>query len=124
MTNEFHFTALVELCRKTSEEIRQTPSAKSAALSLSSLETNLAIRPTMSDELRPSLFEPLACRVRDIVQRYVAQFSRHSNITLSEKHHPMAEYSPTGYTKPVGPEDLKSSLPSVEEIESELGGKR
>ena len=62
---------------------------------------------------------------RAIVQRTVAQLPWRSNLT-------MVEYSLGGYTKPINvaqgerqmtqslPDDLKTSLPSIEEIEAEL----
>nr|NJM04820.1 DUF1016 domain-containing protein [Desulfobacula sp.] len=68
------------------------------------------------------------------VQRLVAQIPRGHNILLMErvKDRILAEYSLRDVHKPIGisdyeltralPENLKSSLPTVEEIEAELEG--
>ena len=67
----------------------------------------------------------------EIVQRTVAQIPWRSNITLLDKL--TVEYSLSGFNNPIGvsnweneivksiPENIKSSLPSIEEIEKELG---
>lgn len=53
-------------------------------------------------------------------------------LLVKEKNHTIAKYSLAGYTNPIGvaewekkiienlPEELKSSLPTIEEIEAEL----
>lgn len=57
-------------------------------------------------------------------------------LLVREKNHTIAKYALEGYTNPIGgaewekqitenlPEELKSSLPSIEEIEAELGGEK
>lgn len=80
---------------------------------------------------------------KEIVQRTVAQIPWRSNIALmdiktiglllvKEKNQTLAKYALEGYTNPIGvanwekqiaeslPEELKSSLPTIEEIEQEM----
>lgn len=57
-------------------------------------------------------------------------------LLVKEKNQMVVEYALAGYTKPIGvadlerqitrslPDELKSSLPSIEEIEAELGGNK
>lgn len=73
---------------------------------------------------------------REIVQEALAQLTWYHNIALlvKEKNRVLVEYAIVGKTKPISiaewetrltrslPDELKESLPSIEEIEAELAG--
>lgn len=76
-----------------------------------------------------------AWKDRTIVQEALAQIAWYHNLALlvKEKNQTLAKYALQGYTNPIGvaewekqittslPHELKSSLPTVEEIEQEMG---
>jgi hypothetical protein len=71
-----------------------------------------------------------------IVQEVLAQITWYHNpaLLVRDKNRTVVEYALAGFTKPIGvaqwerqitqslPDELKSSLPTVEEIEAELKG--
>jgi len=92
-------------------------------------------------ELKAGQFEPAHISQLNIYLKAVDDLLRHPDdkptiglLLVKDKDKTLVEYALSGYTKPMGiaswvqelqrqlPEDLKTSLPSVEEIESELKG--
>ncbi len=103
---------------------------------------HLRLRCYVVIELKAGTFEPGHVSQLNMYLNAVDDLLRHPDDKLSiglllvkDKNQTVVEYSLAGYTKPIGvaqwerditrslPEDLKPSLPTVEEIEAELGGK-
>lgn len=101
---------------------------------------HLKLRCFVVIDLKKGAFKPeyagkmnFYCNIVDDHLRYSADQPTIGLILCQDKNHVVAEYALRGVDKPIGvseyeltralPEDLKSSLPSIEEIEAEMGGK-
>jgi YhcG PDDEXK nuclease domain len=92
-------------------------------------------------ELKAGKFEPGHVSQLNMYLNVVDDLLRHPDdkpsiglLLVKDKNRTVVEYSLAGYTKPIGvaqwerqmtqslPDDLKPSLPSIEEIEAELVG--
>jgi len=92
-------------------------------------------------ELKAGKFEPGHVSQLNFYLNVVDDLLRHPDdkpsiglLLVKDKDQMVVEYALTGFTKPIGvarrerqitqslPDELKSSLPTVEEIEAELGG--
>ena len=102
---------------------------------------HLQLRCYVVIELKAGKFEPEHVSQLNMYLNAVDDLLRHADdkpsiglLLVKDKNQTVVEYSLAGYTKPIGvaqwerhitqslPDDLKSSLPSVEEIEAELEG--
>ena len=102
---------------------------------------HLRLRCYVVIELKAGKFEPGHVSQLNMYLNVVDDLLRHADdkpsiglLLVKDKNRTVVEYSLAGYTKPIGvaqwergitqplPDDLKSSLPSVEEIEAELAG--
>lgn len=102
---------------------------------------HLQLRCYVVIELKAGKFEPGHVSQLNMYLNAVDDLLRHADdkpsiglLLVKDKNQTVVEYSLAGYTKPIGvaqwerqitqalPDDLKSSLPSVEEIEAELAG--
>jgi predicted nuclease of restriction endonuclease-like (RecB) superfamily len=102
---------------------------------------HLQLRCYVVIELKAGKFEPGHISQLNMYLNVVDDLLRHADdkpsiglLLVKNKNQTVVEYSLAGYTKPIGvaqwerhitkslPDDLKSSLPSVEEIEVELSG--
>lgn len=102
---------------------------------------HLQLRCYVVIELKASKFEPGHVSQLNFYLNVVDDLLRHPDdkpsiglLLVKDKDQMVVEYSLAGYSKPIGvaewerqitqslPENLKSSLPTVEEIEAELGG--
>ncbi len=102
---------------------------------------HLQLRCYVVIELKAGKFEPGHVSQLNMYLNAVDDLLRHTDdkpsiglLLVKDKNQTVVEYSLAGYTKPIGvaqwerqitqalPDDLKSSLPSVEEIEAELAG--
>lgn len=102
---------------------------------------HLQLRCYVVIELKAGKFEPGHVSQLNMYLNAVDQLLRHPDdqpsiglLLVKDKNQTVVEYSLAGYTKPIGvaqwerhitqslPDNLKSSLPSVEEIEAELTG--
>jgi hypothetical protein len=103
---------------------------------------HLKLRCYVVIELKQGKFEPGHVSQLNMYQNIVDDVLRHADdkptiglLLVKEKNNLVVEYALAGYAKPIGvaewqqqltrilPEELKSSLPTVEEIEKELSGK-
>ena len=101
---------------------------------------HLQLRCYVVVELKAGPFEAGHVSQLNVYLNAVDELLRHADdkptiglLLVKDKDKTLVEYALTGYTKPMGvanweqqivralPEDLKASLPSMEEIESELG---
>ena len=102
---------------------------------------HLRLRCYVIVELKATKFSPGHVSQLNMYLNAVDDLLRHPDdkpsiglLLVKEKNRMVVEYSLAGYTKPIGvadwerqitrslPEELKSSLPTIEEIEAELGG--
>ncbi len=102
---------------------------------------HLRLRCYVIVELKATKFNPGHVSQLNMYLNAVDDLLRHPDdkpsiglLLVKEKNKMVVEYSLAGYTKPIGvadwerqitrslPEELKSSLPTIEEIEAELGG--
>lgn len=102
---------------------------------------HLRLRCYVIVELKATKFKPGHVSQLNMYLNAVDDLLRHPDdkpsiglLLVKEKNKVVVEYSLTGYTKPIGvadwerqitrslPEELKSSLPTIEEIEAEFGG--
>jgi predicted nuclease of restriction endonuclease-like (RecB) superfamily len=102
---------------------------------------HLKLRCYVVVELKTGKFDPGYVSKLNMYMNIVNDLLRHPDdqktiglLLVKEKNHTIAKYALEGYTNPIGvaewekqitenlPEELKSSLPSIEEIEAELGG--
>jgi len=102
---------------------------------------HLRLRCYVIVELKATKFKPGHVSQLNMYLNAVDDLLRHPDdkpsiglLLVKEKNKMVVEYSLAGYTKPIGvadwerqitrslPEELKSSLPTIEEIEAELGG--
>lgn len=102
---------------------------------------HLKLRCYVVVELKSGRFEPGRVSKLNMYMNIVNDLLRHPDdqktiglLLVKEKNHTVAKYALEGYTNPIGvagweeqitknlPDELKSSLPSIEEIEAELGG--
>ncbi|MEA3351570.1 MAG: PDDEXK nuclease domain-containing protein [Chloroflexota bacterium] len=102
---------------------------------------HLRLRCYVIVELKVTKFKPGHVSQLNMYLNAVDDLLRHPDdkpsiglLLVKEKNKMVVEYSLAGYTKPIGvadwerqitrslPEELKSSLPTIEEIEAELGG--
>jgi len=100
---------------------------------------HLKLRCFVVVELKSGKFEPGHVSQLNMYMNIVDDLMRHPTdnktiglLLVKEKNHTLAKYALAGYTNPIGvaewekqitdylPEDLKSSLPTIEEIETEL----
>lgn len=100
---------------------------------------HLKLRCFVVVELKAGAFEPGHVSQLNMYMNIVDDLMRHPTdnktiglLLVKEKNHTIAKYSLAGYTNPIGvaewekkiienlPEELKSSLPTIEEIEAEL----
>lgn len=103
---------------------------------------HLKLRCFVVIELKSGAFQPEYVGKLNMYMNIVDDLVRHPDdkktiglLLVKEKDHTLAKYALTGYTNPIGvaewekqitdslPDDLKSSLPSIEEIEAELEDK-
>lgn len=102
---------------------------------------HLKLRCFIVVELKSGKFDPGHVSKLNMYMNIVNDLMRHPDdqktiglLLVKEKNHTVAKYALEGYTNPIGvaewekliseslPEELKSSLPSIEEIEAEIGG--
>ena len=102
---------------------------------------HLKLRCYVVVELKSGKFDPGYVGKLNMYMNIVNDLMRHSDdqktiglLLVKEKNHTIAKYALEGYTNPIGvagwekqitenlPAELKSSLPTIEEIEAELGG--
>lgn len=102
---------------------------------------HLKLRCYVVVELKSGKFDPGYVSKLNMYMNIVNDLLRHPSdqktiglLLVKEKNHTIAKYALEGYTNPIGvaewekqitenlPEELKSSLPTIEEIEAELGG--
>lgn len=102
---------------------------------------HLKLRCYMVVELKSGKFDPGYVSKLNMYMNIVNDLLRHPGdqktiglLLVKEKNHTVAKYALEGYTNPIGvaewekqitdnlPDELKSSLPTIEEIEAELGG--
>ncbi|MBF0408750.1 MAG: DUF1016 family protein [Candidatus Riflebacteria bacterium] len=100
---------------------------------------HLKLRCFVVVEIKSGRFEPGHVSQLNMYMNIVDDLMRHETdnktiglLLVREKNHTLAKYSLAGYTNPIGiaeweknitdslPEDLKPSLPTIEEIENEL----
>ena len=100
---------------------------------------HLKLRCFVVVELKSGKFEPGHVSQLNMYMNIVDDLMRHSNdnktiglLLVKEKNHTLAKYALAGYTNPIGvaewekqitdslPDELKPSLPTIEEIEAEL----
>lgn len=100
---------------------------------------HLKLRCFVVVELKSGKFEPGHVSQLNMYMNIVDDLMRHENdnktiglLLVKEKNHTLAKYALAGYTNPIGieewekqitdslPEELKPSLPTIEEIENEL----
>jgi len=100
---------------------------------------HLKLRCFVVVELKSGKFEPGHVGQLNMYMNIVDDLMRHADdnktiglLLVKEKNHTLAKYALAGYTNPIGvaewekqitdslPDDLKSSLPTIEEIEAEL----
>ena len=104
---------------------------------------HLKLRCFVVVELKSGKFEPGYVSQLNMYMNIVDDLMRHESdnktiglLLVKEKNHTLAKYALAGYTNPIGvaewekhitdslPEDLKPSLPTVEEIENEFSKKK
>lgn len=102
---------------------------------------HLKLRCYVVVELKSGKFDPGHVSKLNMYMNIVNDLLRHPSdqktiglLLVKEKNHTVAKYALEGYTNPIGvaewekqitenlPDELKSSLPTIEEIEAELGG--
>lgn len=102
---------------------------------------HLKLRCYVVVELKSGKFDPGYVSKLNMYMNIVNDLLRHPDdqktigpLLVKEKNHTVAKYALEGYTNPIGvaewekqitenlPDELKSSLPTIEEIEAELGG--
>lgn len=102
---------------------------------------HLKLRCYVVVELKSGKFDPGYVSKLNMYMNIVNDQMRHHDdqktiglLLVKEKNHTIAKYALEGYTNPIGvaewekmitanlPDELKSSLPTIEEIEAELGG--
>lgn len=102
---------------------------------------HLKLRCYVVIELKSGKFDPGYVSKLNMYMNIVNDLLRHPDdqktiglLLVKEKNHTVAKYSLEGYTNPIGvaewekhitenlPDELKSSLPTIEEIEAELAG--
>jgi len=102
---------------------------------------HLKLRCFVVVELKSGKFDPGHVSKLNMYMNIVNDLMRHPDdqktiglLLVKEKNHTVAKYALDGYTNPIGvaewekqitqnlPDELKSSLPSIEEIEAEIGG--
>lgn len=102
---------------------------------------HLKLRCYVVVELKLGKFDPGYVSKLNMYMNIVNDLLRHPDdqktiglLLVKEKNHTIAKYALEGYTNPIGvaewekqitenlPDELKSSLPTIEEIEAELGG--
>jgi predicted nuclease of restriction endonuclease-like (RecB) superfamily len=100
---------------------------------------HLKLRRYVVIELKSGKFKPEYVSKLNMYMNIVDDLMRHPDdkktiglLLVKEKNHTLAKYALSGYTNPIGvaewekqitdslPDDLKSSLPTIEDIESEL----